>query len=134
MPTAQPTKDLSKRECPNYDQIRQVAAWVLTRPSRGTQRALTYGAFGSGVVGCVIFAEHICSNCVGKHEDSDNDCRNSALTLMATTFVAIAAGHSLLQSNGMPSPNPNGAATLLGVIIMAASLVLLTSLTLLFPV
>ena len=91
MPTAQPTKDLSKRECPNYDQIRQVAAWVLTRPSRGTQRALTYGAFGSGVVGCVIFAEHICSNCVGKHEDSDNDCRNSALTLMATTFVAIAS-------------------------------------------
>lgn len=134
MSTAHSTKDLSKRESPNYDQIREVAGRVLTRPSGGTRRALFYGAFGSGVIGSVIFMEHICSNCVGKHEDPDNDCRNSAFTLMATTFITITAGHLLLQSNGMPSPNPNGAATLVGVIIMSASLVLLTSLTLLFPI
>lgn len=134
MSTAQATKYLSKRESPNNDQTRQVADWALTRPSGGSQRALTYGAFGSGIVGCVIFAEHICSNCVGKHEDSDNDCRNSALILMAATFIAIAAGNLLLQSNGDASPKQSGAVTLVRLMIMAASLLLLTSLTQLFPI
>lgn len=132
MSTAQATKHLSKRESPNNDQTRQVPDWVLIRPSGGSQRALTYGAFGSGIVGCVIFAEHICSNCVGKHEDSDNDCRNSALILMAATFIAIAAGNLLLQSNGGASPKRSGAVTLVGLMIMAASLLLLASLTQLF--
>lgn len=129
MSTAQPTEDLSKRAFPHCDQLREV-----TRPSGGTRRALTYGAFGSGLVGSVLFAEHICSNCVGKHEDPDNDCRNSALTLMATSFIAIAAGYSLLQSNGAASARQKRVTTLIGMIIMAAALALLTFLTLLSPV